>query len=215
VEQPRVENANIPPPNPPGNDAREQAAPDAPAAEEPEIPRVDPKQHANQRLRREAERIVYECQELLEIYEGIQLNQLLLNKLVSTSDGLLADIITCCDTKLNGIDELADANRELKRWQRNIKTFMISKLGSYEAPVPTAATPAQPPTPPPPPTATAPIVANPTPQTSDIARIEERTININPTAQDAGDTTTNNTSDATAPPTRQRTPSPNKWRANT
>jgi hypothetical protein len=82
VEQPRVENATIPPPNPPGNDAREQAAPDAPAAEEPENPRVDPRQHANQDLRWETERIVDECQELLEIYDGIQLNQLLLDRLV-------------------------------------------------------------------------------------------------------------------------------------
>jgi hypothetical protein len=45
VEQPIVENVIIPPPNPPDNDAREQAAPGAPAAEEPEKPRVDPKQH--------------------------------------------------------------------------------------------------------------------------------------------------------------------------
>jgi hypothetical protein len=41
------------------------------------------------------QRIVYECQELLEIYEGIQLNQPLLNKLVSMSNALLADITTC------------------------------------------------------------------------------------------------------------------------
>jgi hypothetical protein len=146
VEQPRVENANIPPPNPPGNDAREQAAPDAPAAEEPEIPRVDPRQHANQRLKREAEKIVYECQELLEVYEGIQMNQLLLSKLVSMSDILLADISTCCD-KLDGIDELADVNRELKRWQRIIKTFMISKLGSYETPAAAASAPSHVPPP--------------------------------------------------------------------
>jgi hypothetical protein len=147
VEQPRVENATIPPPNPPGNDAREQAAPDAPAAEEPEIPRVDPRQHANQRLRREAEEIVYECQEFLELYEGIQLNQLLLSKLVLTSDTLLADISTCCD-KLIDVDELTDAGRELKRWQRNIKAFLISKLGSYETPAPAVAAPTQLPTPP-------------------------------------------------------------------
>jgi hypothetical protein len=198
VEQPRVENATIPPPNPPDNDAREQAAPDAPAAEEPEIPRVDPKQHANQCLRREAERIVYECQELLEIYDGIQLNQPLLNKLVSMSDASLADISSCC-AKMDVIEELADASRELKRWQRIIKTFMISKLGSYETPAPTASTTAQPPTPSPPPTTTALIVANPTPQTTDIATTKEQTANINPTAEDAGDSTTNNTSDATPP----------------
>jgi hypothetical protein len=89
VEQPRVENATTPPPDPPDNDAREQTVPGAPDAKEPENPRVDPKKQANQMLRKEAQKIVYECQELLEIYEGIQLNQHLLNNLVSMSKELL------------------------------------------------------------------------------------------------------------------------------
>jgi hypothetical protein len=81
----------------------------------------------------EVQRIIDECQEFLEIYEGIKLNQPLINDLVSMTNALLTDIATCL-TKLIGIEALADASREIKRWQRIIKTFKISKLGSYEAP---------------------------------------------------------------------------------
>jgi hypothetical protein len=140
------------------------------------------------------------------VYEGIQLNQPLINNLVSMSKELLADISTCCD-KLDGIDELTDVNRELKRWQRNIKAFFISKLGSYETPAPAVTVPTQPATPPPPPTVPAPTLIIPTLQTSDIAITEKRIANANPTAKDAGDSATNHTSDATTPPT-DNTPSP-------
>jgi hypothetical protein len=132
VEQPRVENATTP--LGPATDAAQTDPP----VQIPEPSTVDPKMKVNHLLRKQAQKIVYRCQELLEIYEGVQLNQHLLNNLVSMSKELLEEI-TACDDQLDDVDELADVSRELKRWQRIIKTFMISKLGNYETP---SATPA-------------------------------------------------------------------------
>jgi hypothetical protein len=94
----------------------------------------DAEQQANAQLRAKAQKIVGKCQEFLEIYEGIQLNQPLLNRLVSTSDALLKDIDDC-DDKLDNIVELADVKLELNRWKRIIQTFVVSMMGKYDVPL--------------------------------------------------------------------------------
>ena len=144
VQPDRVElladaNPVTPPPNPPDMDARDQPAPAAAtAADASENPRADPKQQANQQLRMQGQWIVDDCQEFLEIYEDIQLNSPLLNQLVSESNILLMRISTCY-AQLNDEAELIDVMRELKRWQRIIKTFVVSMLGKYDVPSATSA----------------------------------------------------------------------------
>ena len=139
VEQPADANPVTPPPNPPDMDARDQPAPAAAtAADASETPRTDPKQQANRQLRKQGQRIVDDCQEFLEIYEDLQLNSPLLNQLVSESNVLLTRISTCSD-QLDDEAELTDVMRELKRWQRIIKTFVVSMLGKYEIPSATSA----------------------------------------------------------------------------
>ena len=94
----------------------------------PEAPRVDPKEQANQILKKRVLRLVKECQKFLEIYEGVRLNTALLDRMVATSDKLLANISEC-ENLLEDEEELSDVRRELERWERIIETFMVSMLG--------------------------------------------------------------------------------------
>ena len=75
--QPRGMNPGTPDPNPAGANNNARGHPPPPADAPPnDIPRVDPKQQVNRQLRKQAQKIVKECQDFLEIYEGIQLNPL-------------------------------------------------------------------------------------------------------------------------------------------
>ena len=81
-------------PNPTGANNNARGHPPPPADAPPnDIPRVDPKRQ----LRKQAQKIVKECQDFLEIYKGIQLNPPLLIQLVAESNKLLIKLSNCDD----------------------------------------------------------------------------------------------------------------------
>ena len=146
-QQPRGVDPGIPDPNPAGANNAQSHPPPPTTAPPGDIPQADPKQQANWQLRKQAQKIVEECQEFLEIYEGIQLNSPLLIQIVAESNKLLANLSNCGEQLDDGA-ELADVVQEIKKWKRILKTFVVSMLGRYKDPATTPTSP--PPTSPPP-----------------------------------------------------------------
>jgi hypothetical protein len=84
-------------------------------------------------LRDRVERIVEECQDFVELYEGLRLNKNQLDLMMEESKELVANI-TGCDIQVGTNRDLEDARQELKRWKRIIKMFVVSMLGRYQDP---------------------------------------------------------------------------------
>ena len=91
-------------------------------------------------LRDRVERIVEECQDFVELYEGLRLNKNQLDLMMDESKDLVANI-TGCDIQVGTNRDLEDARQELKRWKRIIKMFVVSMLGRYQDPAQAAAPP--------------------------------------------------------------------------
>ena len=91
-------------------------------------------------LRDRVERIVEECQDFVELYEGLRLNKNQLDLMMEESKELVANI-TGCDIQVGTNRDLEDARQELKRWKRIIKMFVVSMLGRYQDPAQAAAPP--------------------------------------------------------------------------
>ena len=141
-QQPRDAEPGIPIPNPTGenNYAHTEPPNGASASQTHDIPRVDPREQARKRMRKQAQIIVEECQEFLEIYEGIQLNPHLLSRMEYESKELLTSLSNCYD-QLDDDADLVDVVREIRKWKRIIKTFVVSMLGKYKDPTITPASP--------------------------------------------------------------------------
>ena len=82
------------------------------------------------RVKRLAQDAIDDCQEFLELYKGVQLNKLLVQKIDADSKILLQNL-TAPLTELDDNDDPDNVVVELKKWKRVIKTFVISMLGKY------------------------------------------------------------------------------------
>jgi hypothetical protein len=83
-----------------------------------------------QRVKQMAQYAIDDCQEFLELYEGVQLNKPLAQKIDADSKVLLQSLTTPL-TELSDCDDSDNVAAELRRWKRVIKTFVISMLGRY------------------------------------------------------------------------------------
>ena len=91
--------------------------------------------------------LIDDCKDFLDIYNNLVLNTVLVKQMVDESNALLETIADCDDLGDND-DDLAFLVREMHRWKRIIKNFVVSMLGKYEDPAVVAArTPAPQPAP--------------------------------------------------------------------
>jgi hypothetical protein len=89
---------------------------------------ADPQSY--RRAKRLAKDAFNDCQEFLELYDGVQLNKPLVQKIDADSKVLLHNL-TAPLTELDDNDDPDNVVAELKKWKRVIKTFVISMLGKY------------------------------------------------------------------------------------
>jgi hypothetical protein len=83
-----------------------------------------------QRVKQMAQYAIDDCQEFLELYEGVQINKPLAQKIDADSKVLLQGLTTPL-AELSDYDDTDNVAAELKRWKKVIKTFVISMLGRY------------------------------------------------------------------------------------
>jgi hypothetical protein len=77
-----------------------------------------------------AQYAIDDCQEFLELYEGVQINKPLAQKIDADSKVLLQGL-TAPLAELSDYDDSDNIAAELRRWKKVIKTFVISMLGRY------------------------------------------------------------------------------------
>ena len=156
--KPNVASAPLKTPPPKTDDLRDDQAtpppetanptPTSPPPEDtPTSPKVDPEDEAKKKFIKRFQILLEDCQDLVDIYNKLPLNAVLVKQLVDESNGLLERITECLDL-INNHSDLEDLFSEANRWKRIIKTFVVSMLGKYEDP---AAAAAKAPAPAPPP----------------------------------------------------------------
>ena len=112
---PPPETANPTPTSPPPEDT-------------PTSPKVDPEDEAKKKFIKRFQILLEDCQDLIDIYNKLQLNAVLVKQLVAESNVLLERITECLDL-INNHSDLEDLFSEANRWKRIIKTFVVSMLG--------------------------------------------------------------------------------------
>ena len=99
-----------------------------------DVPSYDKDHDADPQSYRRAKRLAKDafndCQEFLELYDGVQQNKPLVQKIDADSKVLLHNL-TAPLTELDDNDDPDNVVAELKKWKRVIKTFVISMLGKY------------------------------------------------------------------------------------
>ena len=118
----------------------EQTPPDqpAPSTVPPPPSPVDPMDEMRRKIAKRIHSLLEDCKDFLDIYNNLRLNAVLAKQMVAESNALL-ETIADCDDLGDHDDELACLVRDMHRWKRIIKNFVVSMLGKYEDPAVAAA----------------------------------------------------------------------------